>query len=253
MKSGPWISLDLDDVLVDFLSPFLVHLNAVANTSFVPADVTSNQWSACVDRDGRRGRSALALDALDRMIRSDDLLHLEVRSEVRSALERLKARGARIIVNTHRRYRELSVPLNHRFEALTHQWLQTHLGEIVDAVEIVTGAAGKLEVCERYRACVHCDDRVSNLLPIAEKSRCRPVLLSAPWNAAWAAPDGAAADVSPHHRRVTRVSSIASMFNVITILSSASAHEVGPSHVRTRRDPRRPQYRTPPGASDRGR
>ena len=210
MSATTWVSLDLDDVLVDFLTPFLAHLNAVGGTCFVEADVVSPDWAECTDREGRRGDRDQALAALEEMVWSEDLFALELRPQVLPALRRLKHKGVSIVVNTHRHYHAFSGVLNRRFAAATYQWAAAKLGTVVDAIEIVDGPAAKLEVCARYAACVHCDDRISNLEPIAKDGCSHAVVLTAPWNAAYDAPA-----LGPKRKRIERARSMARMFEII--------------------------------------
>ena len=233
MTVRAWVSLDLDDVLVDFLTPFLNHLNALAGTSFVRHDIVSTDWSECVDGGGNPGTNARALAALERMILSDDPLHLELRPGVASALVTLKNLGAGIVLNTRRRYRDLSGVLNRRFATQTHRWVQTHLPGIIDAVEIVDGAAGKAEVCARYPATVHCDDRVSNLLPICKMSGCHAILLSAPWNAGH---HGTSSMLPARPGTLTRAASVDAMFHLV-------GWSIVDRRQRLRPTPRRPDQR----------
>ena len=183
MNGQRWVSLDLDDLLVDFLNPYLVHLNQVAQTAFVARDIVSTDWSLCVDREGRQVDGEQALSALARMVLSEDLLALTLRPGVREGLALLKANGVSIVLNTHRRYRAFPVALNERFARLTQSWVKQQLGDVVDDLEIVQGAQEKLEVCDQYAALVHCDDRYGNLKPIAAAGRCHAILLDATWNA----------------------------------------------------------------------
>jgi len=209
------VSLDLDDVLVDFLPRYLVRLNEVAGTSFVEDDIVDTDWAECRDREGGQATLAHALEALERMVTSGDVLDLPLRSGAADGLDALARAGIDVLINTHRAYWQLPPAVNARFARDTHVYLARVFPKGLSAVAIVGTAQEKLEACIEHGATIHCDDRATNLAPMMQDRRVRGVLLDRLWNRrveASAIDDDA--DVLPVAATV-RVTGLASMFRLL--------------------------------------
>jgi len=209
------VSLDLDDVLVDFMPRFLVRLNEVAGTSFVEDDIIHTDWAECRDHEGREANEANALEALERMVTSSDILGLPLRSGAAEGIDALARAGIEVLINTHRAYRQLTPSVNAKFARDTHAYLARAFPVGVSGVAIVGTAQEKLEACIEHRALIHCDDRASNLAPMMQDRRVHGVLLDRLWNqhvqTSALAEDANALPVDA----TVRVTGLASMFRLL--------------------------------------
>lgn len=175
------ISLDLDEIIVDIMNPYLKMVKQITGYEFKRTGIIEYDITKCTNELGQKVTQEQSIGILHNLIIHKHCVDAPLIKGAKELCDTLKDQGYGLIINTLRHSDDKS--LTQSIIEQTYDWISENFGKnYFHAIEFTTGNRTKKGICDEHNCIAHIDDSFKQITFVNEKQDLLPILLTVPHN-----------------------------------------------------------------------